>query len=182
MRSALIALVLSAAAPALLAENLVLKNGGELSGAVTQKTNETLTIRIEGGAIILPLAMVQKVEAGGETLSSVEDKEQKDLGRLAAANEERKSRMLQHAASLEEARRPSPEDTATPASFRREGSEASSEGASADLLAAQIAAKLDLYRELVGEIRRLGLPESPRLRDAILSDLFPAYRGPAIVW
>ena len=180
MKPMWIILLCIASSPAVFADTMTLNSGAELNGVVVQKSADAVTFRIEGGEITLPLAMVQKIDTGGETLANIESLESKTREKLAVANAERQSRMLQYVSGLEETRNA---DVVRPASFRRDEAQTSKmQSQTLDDLVAGISTKLDLYRELVREIRGSGLPESQRLRDAVLSDLFPNYRGPAIVW
>lgn len=166
------------------ADSLVLKNGNELQGVVTEQNNKTVTIRIEGGEITIDASLVKTVNKGTETIQTIQDKETQSKENLLAANQARRERLIQYVTSIEDNAKAKSVAAAQPASFQRDSVMLNVAECQMEIseIADRIDMKIDLLRQAFDEINRSGFLNKSALRSAVLSELFPNYRAPLQVW
>ncbi len=184
MKIALFFIVTLGASPALFADTLTLKNGNELQGVVIEQNEKTVALRMEGGEITLSAKLVEKVEKNGVDIEQIQAKEESDANQLAMDNEERRERRVQFNQFVEGPIRPASivtSGTTLPASYFSDSPLGIYEVREENLekVSTRVQTKLRVLEKLMREVSRGGYENEHRLRDAILSDLFPNYRSSA---
>jgi len=167
------------------ADTVTLKNGAELNGVIIEESAKTLTLRMEGGELTFEARLVKEIKKGGLTIQTIEERELQARDELDAANQIRREKLLQFVAGLE-TRFPvrGNQGEALPATIIAGDGTSLANLLHEDLDSVQerIEQKLERLEDLNTLIERSNIREKQKVKDAVLSELFPNFRTAGYPW